>query len=61
MKISHVEHYGPLRAAAYPPIEEQLDALVKLAASLKEQVELPAAVLVWIDACLAVKEKFPKR
>lgn len=61
MKINHVEPYGALRAAAYPSVEDQLDALVKLAAALKAQIDLPPAVTAWIDACLAVKEKFPKR
>lgn len=61
MRIKHVEPYGPLRAGAYPPVEDQLDALVKLAHALRRQVALPPEVISWIDACLAVKETYPKR
>lgn len=43
--------YRKLRAAEYPPIEDYIDGIVKGDA---EQVQ------VYIDACLAVKAKYPK-
>ncbi len=43
--------YSELRAAAYPPFSDYLDGIVKGSA---EQVQ------EYVDACLAVKERFPK-
>jgi hypothetical protein len=43
--------YQRLRAAAYPPITDYLDAVVK---GDKEQVQQ------YVDTCLAVKAKYPK-
>lgn len=43
--------YQQLRSAAYPPISDYLDGIVK--ADLKQQQ-------TYIDDCLAVKEKYPK-
>jgi hypothetical protein len=43
--------YQELRAAAYPPFSDYLDGIVKGSA---EQVK------EYVDACLAVKERFPK-
>ena len=43
--------YQELRAAAYPPIQNYLDGIVK---SDTEQIQ------AYIDACLAVKAKYPK-
>jgi hypothetical protein len=43
--------YQELRAAAYPPFSDYLDGVVKGSA---EQVQ------EYVDACLAVKERFPK-
>jgi len=43
--------YQELRAAAYPPFSDYLDGIVKGSA---EQVQ------EYVDACLAVKERFPK-
>ena len=43
--------YRELRAAAYPPATDYLDAIVK-----GSQVQAQA----YIDACLAVKAKYPK-
>ena len=43
--------YQELRAAAYPPFSVYLDGIVKGSA---EQVQ------EYVDACLAVKERFPK-
>lgn len=46
-----VPTYQELRAAAYPPITDYLDGIVKGDA---------AQVQEYVDACLAVKERFPK-
>ena len=43
--------YAELRAAEYPPMEDYLDAIVK---GDEEQKQ------AYIDACLAVKAKYPK-
>lgn len=43
--------YVELRRAEYPPVEDYLDGIVKGDA---EQVQ------AYIDACLAVKAKYPK-
>jgi hypothetical protein len=43
--------YQQLRAAAYPPATDYLDAIVK-----GDQEQMQA----YIDACLAVKAKYPK-
>ena len=49
-RYSGVE-YQRLRAVEYPPIEDYLDGLVK---GDQEQIQ------AYIDACLAVKAKYPK-
>ena len=46
-----VPTYQELRAAAYPPITDYLDGIVKGDA---------AQVQAYIDACLAVKSEYPK-
>ena len=62
MKIRHSEPYKPLRAAAYPKITDQLDAVFKLAEHLRSQgMTMPADVDDWIDQCRAVKDKYPSR
>src|SRR3546814_20775582 len=44
-KIQHKEPHGPLRAAEYPPITDQIDAIFKLAKALREQgINLPPDV-----------------
>lgn len=43
--------YGQKRAAEYPPITDYIDGIVK---GDEEQVQ------AYIDACLAVKAKYPK-
>lgn len=61
MKIRHSENPLPLRKKAYPEVGEQLDAIMKMAAALREQgIELPAEVHKWIDSCLEVKQRFKK-
>lgn len=61
MKIQHKMNVGPKRAAEYPSIGDQLDAVYKLAESLRQQgIPLPDDVLTWLDQCKAVKQKHPK-
>lgn len=43
--------YQRLRASEYPPVEDYLDGLVK--GDLVQQQQ-------YIDACLAIKQKYPK-
>lgn len=60
--IQHREPCGPLRAAAYPPVGDQLDAIMKMAHALHEQgISLPPEVMEWVDRCLEVKRRFPKK
>lgn len=59
MKIRHCEPHGPLRAAEYPSIGDQLDALFKLAEAMRTQgMQMPPNVSAWIDQCRAVKDKY---
>lgn len=61
MKIRHREPFGPLRARAYPPIGDQLDAILKLAQHLQSTGQaLPDAVANWIEECNSVKRRYPK-
>lgn len=50
-----------LRRREYPDIRDQLDAIYKLAAALRDQgVALPDEVKQWIDKCAEVKRRNPK-
>lgn len=61
MRILHKSDYVRERAAEYPPIGDQLDAVMKLAAHLRAKgVELPAEVDAWVGACQEVKRRNPK-
>jgi len=62
MKIRHSEPYGNLRSQEYPPVGEQLDALMKMAQSLQQQgVTLPEATQAWIAQCQAIKSRYAKQ
>ena len=51
---------GDQRRRAYPPITDQLDAVMKLAAHLRASgMELPPDVCDWVDACQEVKRRYP--
>lgn len=50
-KLADDNAYKHARAAEYPPITDYLDGVVK-----GDQVQIQA----YIDACLAVKTKYPK-
>lgn len=53
--------YTDLRAAAYPPVGDQLDALVKGFRSLIDAgTALPQETVEWVRACEAVKAAHPK-
>lgn len=51
IELLNAEQYKNQRAAEYPPVADYLDAIVK-----GDEVQKQA----YIDACLAVKEKYPK-
>lgn len=54
------DYYQVLRAAEYPPIQEFVDAQVKLASPDPEvQARGQAQLDAYFAACLAVKEKYP--
>lgn len=55
MKIAHRSSYARRRAAEYPPIEELADALVHQSTT-GDDTKLTA----YLDACKAVKSRFPK-
>ena len=60
-KIVHNPDPGPLRQAEYPPIGDQLDAMMKLADHLIQGgATLPQQVVDWVDQCKAVKAKYAK-
>lgn len=50
-KLKEIDHYTTMRKLEYPPMEDYLDAVVK-----GDQAQMQA----YIDACLAVKTKYPK-
>lgn len=61
MKIVHSPDPGPLRAKEYPPIGDQLDAVMKLADHLLQGgATLPKEVSDWVAQCKAVKAKYAK-
>lgn len=61
MKIQHCEDHKVLRAKEYPPIGDQLDAILKMALALKTQgVNLPIETDEWINQCLVIKNKYKK-
>jgi hypothetical protein len=61
MKIHHKVDPDPLRRAAYMPLGDQLDALMKGFAALKEQgVKLPDETVAWIEHCHEVKASIAK-
>ena len=57
MIIRHTRDYAEARREEYPPLGDQLDSLMKHFASLPE---IPAELQDWINACQAVKDKYPK-
>lgn len=61
MRVRAVAGYREARARRYPPIGDQLDAVAKLAAALRDQgVVLPADTQAWLDEIQAVKTELPK-
>jgi predicted transcriptional regulator len=61
MKIHHTKDIAKLRAAEYPDMGDQLDAVMKgFAAAQVGGMVLPDETKAWIDACQQVKKKYPK-
>lgn len=61
MKIQHKEDYRARRKAAYPPIGNQLDAVMKLAQALRDAgTPLPPETAQWLAECEGVKARFNK-
>jgi hypothetical protein len=61
LKILHKEDYRLLRARKYPNIGDQLDAVLKLTLSLKEQgFTLPVETQDWLNQCILVKSTYKK-
>lgn len=61
MKIQHKEDYRLLRARKYPNIGNQLDAVLKLTISLRDQgISIPLETQQWLDQCLLVKSTYKK-
>lgn len=58
MIITHTRDYKEARAEEYPALGDQLDALMKYFAA---QESIPPELQEWVDACLAVKDKYPKQ
>lgn len=61
MKLEIEQSYSELRLKNYLTIGDQLDSIFKMAKALKESgINLPEDVLLWIDSCQSVKDKYPK-
>lgn len=57
MRIIHYDDHRPARAADYPDIGEQLDAIWK---ALEQMGELPAETRDMLEQIRAVKARYPK-
>lgn len=55
-----LENVLAARRSAYPPMGDQLDALMKGLDAVSAEITLPAETLAWITACKAVKTNNPK-
>jgi hypothetical protein len=61
VKIEHKSDYAARRAAEYPPQIEYIDAQVKKASTDPAMLAAGwAQERAYLDACLAVKAKYPK-
>jgi hypothetical protein len=61
LKIQHKEDYRVLRSKKYPNIGNQLDAILKLTISLKEQgFTIPLETQDWLNQCLLIKSTYKK-
>ena len=61
MRIHHTPEHKKARAAAYPSIGDQLDAIRKAFGLLHANgVELPDETLACLMRCQEVKTKYPK-
>ena len=57
MIIRHTRDYAEARREEYPALGDQLDALMQYFAAMPD---IPEGLGEWIDACQAVKDKYPK-
>jgi hypothetical protein len=60
VKIVHAPDPRPLRAKAYPPVGDQLDAIWKILNALLTGDEPPADAIAVRDQIAAVKAKYRK-
>lgn len=61
MKIHTKVDYRAVRKARYPELGDQLDAIVALADYLRANGhQLPQKTLLWLDACLEIKQRIRK-
>jgi hypothetical protein len=61
MKIHHAPDALKMRAASYPDIGDQLDAVMKGFQSFVEAgFVLPDDTKAWIESCQEVKKRYPK-
>lgn len=57
MIVRHTRDYREARKESYPDVGDALDALMKYFAA---QESIPPELQAWVDACLAVKNRYPK-
>lgn len=60
MKITHYDDHRPARAAVYPDIGDQLDAIWKMLESMPQGVSANPEAEAMRDRIRAVKAQFPK-
>lgn len=52
--------YQKLRVKEYPPLGDQLDAIMKALSAISKETTLPGETLRWIAKCKEIKQKYPK-
>lgn len=60
MKIRIEQDIAALRSAAYPPLAEQIGALMKAEQARQAGQPVPADAIAVIDRVAAVKAQYPK-
>jgi hypothetical protein len=59
--LRHRTDYADHRRAGYPPIGDQLDAVMKIARALAAQgIQLPPDAMAVVEKCEAVKARYRK-
>lgn len=59
--LRHATNYAEHRVEEYALPSDQLDAIAKGFRAIIDGKPLPAETVAWVEACEAVKAKFPKR